>query len=221
MNTVYLFGDSVIKGVTFSAEKNSYSLHRRDICLQNGDAKVVNRGVFGATAPKVFAELSRRLPEDVGGDAVVLSFGGNDSDHDWASVSASPEGVHGPKIPVKEFEKLFSDCVECARRSGARVLVSSLIPIDAGKYMERISRGLSRENILRWLGSENMLYRWHEHYDCVVRNLAVKLGVELVDLREPFLLSHDFGELLSADGIHPTEKGHRIIDSTLSAALGA
>lgn len=220
MSTIYLFGDSVMKGVTYSAENNSYSIHKRNLELSGGET-LVNRSVFGATAGKVLSELERRLPEDSRGDTVVLSFGGNDSDHDWAEVSAHPEAVHGPKTPSGEFERLFTRCVELVRSRGADVIVSSLIPIDAGKYMDRISRGLSRENILAWLGCESMLYRWHEHYDRLVRNLALSLNVPLVDLREPFLVSHEFGGLLSADGIHPTEMGHCMIDSTLSCALGA
>lgn len=209
-----------MKGVTYSAENNSYSIHRRSLSLPGGEA-IVNRSVFGATAPKVLSELERRLPPCSEGDLVLLSFGGNDSDHDWAEVSARPGDDHGPKTPAGQFELLLGRCIELARSRGARVAVSSLIPIDAGKYMDRISRGLSRENILSWLGSESMLYRWHEHYDGLVRSVSRSLGVPLIDLREPFLLSHEFDGLLSADGIHPTEKGHCIIDSTLSAALSA
>lgn len=218
MSKIYLFGDSVMKGVTFSAENNSYSIHKR---LLESEREVENRSVFGATAKKVFAELTRRLPESSKGDIVVLSFGGNDSDHDWAEVSAAPNQPHGPKTPIGEFEKLLASCIELAKGRGAEVFVSSLIPIDAQKYMERISRGLSRENILSWLGSEDMLYRWHEYYDRVTRAVAESLGAPVIDLRTPFLLSHEFGDLLSADGIHPTEKGHCIIDKTLSAALEA
>ena len=218
MSKIYLFGDSVMKGVTFSAESNSYSIHKRNL---SSAAEVENRSVFGATAKKVFAEMNRRLPENAEGDIVVLSFGGNDSDHDWGEVSAAPSQAHGPKTPVEEFEKLLASCIELALCRGAQVFVSNLIPIDADKYMERISRGLSKENILSWLGSENMLYRWHEYYDNIAKNVAQKLGVPIIDLRTPFLLSHDFADLLSADGIHPTEKGHCLIDTTLSAVLGA
>lgn len=218
MNTFYLFGDSVLKGVTFSAEKNAYSIHRRKLELPEG-AELVNRAVFGATAPKVYAELEKRLPVDAEGDTVIFSFGGNDSDHDWNLVSMEPEKEHSPKTPASEFSECFVKCVELARSRGARVLASSLVPIDAARFMARISRGLSRENILRWLGDESMLYRWHEHYDGIIRRLTGEMNVPLIDLREPFLLSHDFRGLLSADGIHPTERGHCLIDGTLSGAL--
>lgn len=218
MNTFYLFGDSVLKGVTFSAEKNAYSIHRRKLELPEG-AALVNRAVFGATAPKVYAELEKRLPMDAEGDTVIFSFGGNDSDHDWNLVSMEPEKEHSPKTPASEFSDCFVKCVELARSRGAKVLASSLVPIDAARFMARISRGLSRENILRWLGDESMLYRWHEHYDGIIRRLTGEMNVPLIDLREPFLLSHDFRGLLSADGIHPTERGHCLIDGTLSGAL--
>ena len=37
-----------------------------------------------------------------------------------------------------------------------------------------------------------------------------------MDLRTPFLIRHDYDELLCADGMHPTEKGHSIIDETFA-----
>ncbi|MBQ5973242.1 MAG: SGNH/GDSL hydrolase family protein [Oscillospiraceae bacterium] len=218
MDKIWLFGDSVLKGVMFSAEKKAYSLYKRDLGLGEGQT-VVNRAAFGATAPKVRAELERSLPEDASGDRVILSFGGNDSDFDWRKVSAAPEKEHSPRVPAEVFAGILRGCVETVRRRGAEVFVTSLVPINPSRFLDFISRGLDRDSIMSWLGDESMLYRWHEHYDVVTRDTAAGLGVPVIDLRAPFLLSHRFTQLLCGDGMHPTAQGHRMIDGCLAGAL--
>ena len=89
-------------------------------------------------------------------------------------------------------------------------MLTSLVPIDATKYMNFISRGLSYDNILSWLGDVNMLYRWHEGYNRAVEQLADVCSLPLFDLRGEFLYTHAFKSLICDDGIHPTAEGHRM-----------
>ena len=64
-----------------------------------------------------------------------------------------------------------------------------------------------------------MLYRWQEHYSRATEKLAEAFSCPLIDLRKPFLLSHRYQNLLSGDGIHPTEEGHRLVEKTIAEAL--
>ncbi|MBQ8641425.1 MAG: SGNH/GDSL hydrolase family protein [Clostridia bacterium] len=64
-----------------------------------------------------------------------------------------------------------------------------------------------------------MLYRWHETYSRTTEKLAEKLACPLIDLRLPFLMSHRYRDLLSGDGIHPTQAGHALIEETIAGAL--
>ena len=112
--------------------------------------------------------------------------------------------------------------IEDIQVTGKKVLVRCdfNVPLDAEKYMQWISRGLSYDRILGWLGDSSMLYRWHEFYSRTTEKLAEALSCPLIDLRMPFLMSHRYRDLLSADGIHPTEEGHRLIEETVAKALG-
>jgi hypothetical protein len=94
-----------------------------------------------------------------------------------------------------------------------------MIPIDADRYMQTISSKNSYESILSWLGDASMLYRFQEHYNRIVEKLAFEMGCPMIDLRGEFLLSHDYKTLISADGIHPTEAGHDLIEGTLKNFL--
>ena len=55
----------------------------------------------------------------------------------------------------------------------------------------------------------------------VVERVASESGCPLIDIRSPFLLSHDYRSLISDDGIHPSEKGHRLIRETLAENAGS
>ena len=85
--------------------------------------------------------------------------------------------------------------------------------------MQTISRSNSYDNILSWLGDPSMLYRFQEHYNRIVERLAAEVGCPMIDLRGAFLLSHDYKALISADGIHPTEAGHDLIEKSLREFL--
>ena len=85
--------------------------------------------------------------------------------------------------------------------------------------MDWISRGLDYDVILNWLGDKSMLYRWHENYNRLVEKIADKFNISLVDVRGAFLTAHNFKTLISADGIHPTEDGHSLINKTITNAV--
>lgn len=187
--------------------------------LSEQGIEVNNLSKMGATieyGERILKEELEGMDED---SIVLLEYGGNDCDHPWKAISESPEDEHTCKTNPAVFEKLYKSCMEHARSVGARVLVSNLPPLDSERYMNWISRGLDYDVILNWLGDTSMIYRWHENYNRMVERIAEKCGAQLVDLRSAFLTSHDFKKLISADGIHPTEDGHRLITKTLTDAI--
>jgi lysophospholipase L1-like esterase len=64
-----------------------------------------------------------------------------------------------------------------------------------------------------------MLYRWHEYYNELVCTVARETGAFLIDLRTPFLKSHNLKNLICSDGIHPSEEGHRMIERIIEDSL--
>ncbi len=220
MKNVYLFGDSIIKGVTYNEEAGRHKLlPDRFAALEKIGYTVKNCSLMGATVEEGITMLRRKLTEAGEDTMVLLEYGGNDCDYRWADISADPAGDHMPKTPLDSFTRRYGELVSYAREKGARVYICNLVPLDAEKYMRWIARGLNYDSILGWLGDPSMLYRWHEYYSRTTEKLAEKLSCPLIDLRMPFLLSHSYRELLSADGIHPTKAGHDLIEKTVAAAL--
>ena len=65
---------------------------------------------------------------------------------------------------------------------------------------------------------KNCVYHDCETY-CTAEKIAEKFSCPLIDIRSPFLLSHNYTNLLSPDGIHPNVEGHEMIDKLLCEAV--
>lgn len=220
MKQLMIIGDSIMKGVTFNGQKYQLCQEHNFDFMSQRNIKVQNCSKMGATVTTGLSILKRKLAAQDPGDCTVLfSFGGNDCDYDWAKISADPDGSFLPNTPQDTYIDAYRDAIRTARNAGARVAVTSLLPIDAERYMDHISQGNSYDNILHWLGDVGHLYRWQEFYSNLSCTMARAFGCQLIDLRSEFLKVKNFRTLLGQDGIHPTQAGHDIIHNCVSAAL--
>jgi lysophospholipase L1-like esterase len=217
MKKMEIYGDSILRGVMYCADSGRY-----DLCRKNRFASLAEYGIeaknnsrMGATIARGFELLKRNLAAGAEGTVVLFEFGGNDCDFKWEDVSANPEGKFQPYTPEKLFTDTYREMIRFTKEKGAVPVLASLVPIDADKYMNWISRNLNYQNILRWLGDVSMLSRWQEYYSRIVEKLAYETGCPLLDLRSAFLLSHNYKEMICEDGIHPTLRGHELIDRAL------
>jgi len=102
--------------------------------------------------------------------------------------------------------------IRSVKEMGMTPIVMSMPPLDADRYFEFISRGgLNKENIVRWLGDVQHIYRWHELYSNEIVKLAPENGCALVDVRGAFLREWDYKQYLCEDGIHLNEKGQKFL----------
>lgn len=220
---VFIYGDSLMKAT--SPDDSMRLRFNIKTYLDKLSAlfsiNVVNRAHFGATVFKGISFLHKDLDTGLPADSsVLLEFGGNDCDYIWEDVSARPNDAHEPKVPLPQFLETLATMVTLVRDAGSKPILMTNPPISAEKYLAFITRnGLSAENILRWLGDVQEIYRFHEFYSNAIAGLARKLDVDLVDVRQHFLDRHDFNSLVSIDGIHPTLKGYDIICDAFSKHL--
>ena len=215
------FGDSVMKGVMLDENKRFRSYANRfDIIRRDFDIEVVNNARLGFTIKRGFTQIKKFVTKEDCPEFVLLEYGGNDCNFNWKEVSEHPDEEHLPVIPPERFAELYREVVNYLRDCGAAPIIILPPPIDADKFLTWICRnGLSRENILKWLGNTSMIYRWQEYYAQICENIARECGVYTLDLRTVFITRHDFDSLICEDGIHPTAKGHEIIDNRLHELL--
>ena len=228
MKRILIFGDSILKGVYYSEEEGRHRLYReRSGELARAGLEVKNCSVMGATVVTGEELLRRKLADvlppdgDRSDTAVILEYGGNDCDYRWQEISEDPEGDFLPNTPEDAFVRRYRACIDYVRSAGAKAYLCNLVPLDPERYMAWISRDLSRENILRWLGDVGRLYRWQAFYSSIAERIASLTAAPLIPVREAFMTGGRYQDLISADGIHPNVEGHRVIDRVLVEALGS
>lgn len=213
-NIFYVWGDSLLKGIIFDETRNRYALLKENCASALSrllKIEVVNRAKMGCTITKGKEILLKDLENGVRCDAAVVEFGGNDSDFYWNEVSDSPDKTHLPKTDLNVFRDQLKNIVSILRDNGISPVLVNLPPIDSIKYFDFISRGLDAQNILSWLGDKTVIHDFHNKYSQSVNSVAADTECTLIDVRSAFLAQNNYTDLLCADGIHPNEKGHRLI----------
>ena len=213
---MYVFGDSIAKGVVWSEAHQRYMISRQGcVRLLAGHVPypVYNRSVMGATAAQCLRELDPSVIRP--GTACVFEFGGNDCDMDWASVSKDPCAAHQPKVPLNEFKRCLSHLIALTRTMGGFPILVTPLPLSGERYLRWVSRGLDENRILQYLGEPAEMARWQERWARAAAEVAMKEDVMLVDLRDAMLRSRRFLSLYCPDGIHPNEDGQAYLLDTL------
>ena len=215
---VGIFGDSVAKGVIFDEAKNKYTQLRNsfaNLLAQKNDLSVVNYARFGCTVAKGAEILNKHIEELKSFSHTLLEFGGNDCDLNWSDISHSPDVNHCPNVTLPQFEDIYLKMIGNVKSAGSIPVILSLPPLDPERFFNWVSKGLDRENILKYLGDVGFIYRWHESYNTAVKNLARLHSIRLIDIREAFLRESAYSDYLCKDGMHPNEKGHALIGRLL------
>lgn len=220
MKSISLFGDSILKGVVLDQIRGRYTLLKNsfvNLLSRNSEFTLNSYAKFGCTVSVGEGIVEKHIDKLSVSRYTVLEFGGNDCDFNWAAVSQSPEKQHFPNTPLPDFEALYSRIIDRIAASGSQPVLLSLPPLDAKRYFAWITKGLNADNILRWLGDVERIYRWHEMYNLAVVQLASKKQVPLIDIRRAFLEARNCSGLICEDGIHPNEAGHLMIANAIKS----
>lgn len=213
-------GDSIIKGVLVQSEgeRSRYSLADKSIvecCAEKLGGESLNLGKMGCTIEAGERILDRYLDKMSGARYVLLEYGGNDSDYNWQEIAEAPEKEHFPRTRLEVFEEVYERVVCKIKQMGAIPLVLSLPPMDAERYFAFFSQKWEdgfRANVMRWLGgSTNTIMSGHELYNIATMRVAQRTGAQWVDVTSGLLKDHNFRAYLCDDGIHPNERGQRLI----------
>lgn len=222
ITSIQIWGDSVLKGIFFDETRKRYAILRDNaarLVEQELEVPVINHSRMGCTAPEGLAELSGDSTP-MNETLVLIEYGGNDCDMDWAAVAAAPEGEHFPKTPPALFEQALRSIVSLVRARGGIPVLSTLPPLDADRYFNWVSQGLSRENILKYIGgAAARIYRWQEYYSTMALRLSADMQCLCLPLREYFLEKLNGQDIHSLDGIHLNELGHRMMAEAALTAI--
>jgi lysophospholipase L1-like esterase len=224
MNNIFAFGDSIMKGIVTNASQidngtvkyiiSDHGFVNRVGCSSGLNIRNLSR--FGSTILGGLNNIDRHLHEIKHGDRVVLEFGGNDCNFDWKAISANPTGIHTPEISLSQFHELYVKLIEKVRSVGAVPVLLSLPALLPQRFFDFVSKGLNKDNILKWLGGDvNYISNWHEQYNLEIFKLAAQYNVQVIDITTVFLERRTLGDFYCVDGMHPNEAGHELIAETI------
>lgn len=221
-------GDSIMKGVLVESEgeRSRYSLADKSIvecCAEKLGGESLNLGKMGCTIEAGERILDRYLDKMSGARYVLLEYGGNDSDYNWQEIAEAPEKEHFPRTRLEVFEQVYERVINKIKAIGAIPLVLSLPPMDAERYFAFFSQKWEdgfRANVMRWLGgSTNTIMSGHELYNLATMRVAQRTGAQWIDVTSGLLKDHNYRAYLCDDGIHPNERGQRMIAEAVLQSL--
>ncbi len=209
--TIVAFGDST------TAPRGTLQVYadclRRDLPGKGINAKIINAGVGGNTT----AAANARFEKDVLGrhpDLVIIQFGINDSAVDvWKKPPATASRV--AKVQYRENLECFVDAL---REKGCKVILMTPNPL-------RWTLGLKGQYgkpPYRPDDADGFNVTLSPYVDCM-RAVAKNKKVPLVDVYAAF---QSYGKVkgqsvddLLLDGMHPNDRGHRLVADLLIKAM--
>ncbi|MBQ1256486.1 MAG: SGNH/GDSL hydrolase family protein [Clostridia bacterium] len=214
-NTLFVLGDSIGRGILFNEKLNRYSLCRNtfDTALKSAGVRVFNFAKMGMTSQNALSLMDRCEKSE--NAVAAIEFGGNDSDLNWNEVSRSPDIFHEAAVPVSKYEDNIASLAEKARKRGMRPVIVTPLPLIAEKFFSYVAKGRDENAIMTYLGSKQSIYRWQERYATAAIRAAHSAGCPVFDARSLFLNRLDFDSLIGPDGMHPNERGYKVLSDAV------
>lgn len=201
--TVNFLGDSITEGVGASSVENRYV----EVFAQLTGAKINNYGISGTRIAK------NKVPSDnpMYDHDFLQRFDGMDEDADMVVVfgGTNDYGIGDAKMGEKESRDPYTFYGAC------RILMEGLLERYCGKpivFMTPLKRAYGNDPVINKLG--HSLYEYVE----IIKELAREYSIPVLDLYSISGITPSIEKVkkeLTVDGLHPNDKGHRIIAERL------
>lgn len=218
ITNIILFGDSILKGIQINPVNKKYYVNNNidvDLFRKKYSLQIKNYSSFGCTVTKGNELLKKRLDNNnIGCDAIIMDYGGNDCDFNWKAISDNPEGNYAPNTPIDLFVETYCGMIDTLKKKGILPILTTLPPLGPQNFFDWFCKDLNKNNIIKWLGEITNIYYHQEKYSKKIEKIAMKMQVPLVDLRGEFLKHENINSLLCEDGTHPNTLGQQVMASS-------
>jgi acyl-CoA thioesterase I len=216
---IRIWGDSLFRGILYDDKRNRHFIAPNspvDLAAGRIGLPVINHARMGNTVVNGYECIAKTDPDTLNSHIVLLEFGGNDCDFNWAEVAENPQAEHSCRVPAELYRETLTKTVRLIQRASGVPVLTTLPPLDAPSFFGWITRGgLDGQRILSFLGDVQQIYRWQEYYSAMNESVAKQEGVVCLPLRQTFLSLRPYRRWLCADGIHPNEYGYSVIAEML------
>lgn len=201
---ILIFGDSIVWGAW--DDKGGWAQRLKSFLLNlvassnfSNDFNVYNLGIPGDTSREVFKRIKDESKARINPDyptIIIVAVGINDSQLDLSK--------HLNKILPDEYEENIQAIVDEIKKINAKPVILSITPVD------------KRVGEMNWKKGYGYTDEQVEKFNQIVKDIASKNNIELIDIYSEFKSSND--ELL-LDGLHPNSKGHELIFEKVKDSL--
>lgn len=204
---ILIFGDSVAQGY-FATRGGWVELiandYRQQSLTQLGSnwTTVFNLGVDGDTARDGLKRLENETAARQYANeptAIILAFGLNDA---TLVNNVAREDVY-------DFQENYEKLLKHSLKLADRVLCVGLTAVEE-KLANPWKYSSSSE---QWLNNRLNLF------EDTIKQVAMNMDVNFVPVHDEFLRRLEHGEQLLADGLHPTDEGHKLIAALVHPEL--
>lgn len=156
--------------------------------------------------------IDRRLKGVKAGDYIIIEYGGNYCDYNWAAIAAYPDSDHQPAFSFGQFRETYDYAITRIQSLGAKAALLTLPALLPQRYFDHVSHNLDHKRILHWLGNDVCnLNNWRDEYNDEILSLAAQRQVPVIDISNALLRLSHADNCYNDDGMHPNSVGHGVI----------
>lgn len=195
---IICFGDSVIFGI--GATNRNFGCGK--ILRSLIDVPVLIKGINNATTRGGLRRIRQDVLGKIGYSHVIILFGNND---------CRLIDIDKPYVDIEEYKNNIIEMINLIKKDNKIPLISNLQPITNEGFFKSFPK------MKDFLKSIKSPYEWHKKYSDSVGEIAQSTDIRLIDIHTP--LSNSQSSILSSDGLHPNNLGHKIIAEQFKNAL--
>ena len=196
---VICFGDSILAGIGASDRQfGCAKLVKASLCVP-----VSLRGRNRDTSLLGLKRIESNVLDQKNYSHVVVLFGNNDS---WVDENGKPY------ISLEQFEVNMNKILDLIEDNGQVATVCNLQPLDIVRFTKVFPAVFK---VTEKVGVDPV--QWQKKYSDCIEAICHQRKNFFINIREP--LNEDILTTISSDGIHPNDKGHRIIADCIISAL--
>lgn len=210
----YVFGDSMMRGV-MPDEAGNY--HASELIgfpeiANECDIEIMNYAMPTFTTDRVLGWAQSTMARIEKPDAVIIECGGNDCDYDWKVFTESEGNTLLHRRSLDDFSKDYDELISYFDEQGIPVIAAMTPHIATSKYLSHLQD--VSEDIQRYykqLPSVKAMKMAYKDYEDKMFEIANRHNCEIIVLQDKFKKLPDAEDYFSSDGMHPNEKGYRLI----------
>ena len=211
---VITFGDSNTENSNWSSQK--YDKNKKWVTLLKNQThqNILNLGVAGSTSSsglkRSIVDIILREPS-----TLYIMFGTNDATLGFNGISG---------VSKDKFQRNLQCMITVAKLSGSEPILMTSIPIIEGNGKDGYYATRQPSDLYRKFGG---IKTWHNSYNDIVRELAIKNHITLIDNWNDFIAKAGSDSdqkliqsgLIDSSGIHLTPKGSVLIVQNILSAI--